>query len=431
MELKESNGMSIIMPQKVAYIIDTLYERGYEAFAVGGCIRDSLLGIVPKDWDITTDALPTEIKHIFPHTVDTGIEHGTVTVIIDREGFEVTTYRIDGEYEDARHPKNVEFTSNLKLDLMRRDFTINAMAYNYKMGLVDEFDGEGDLKQGIIRCVGDATKRFDEDALRILRAIRFSARFGFLIDEDTKEGIRSKSHLLCKISAERIKAEMDKILISKYPERLLFAAKNGVFDAVLIKVGDHLKTKDGENTIDNIKKLHRLYLDSENVTDEKELLAMCWTLLIYDYSLEDAKEHYKNLKSDNYLLKLSMALIKSKTETLLEDEYAIRKMANKMGVDIMPCIFLIRESVTKDEAQIDYIRRCEEIFERQLRNGYCMELKSMNITGTELIQAGIKPGKNMGDILRHLLEHVLKNPKDNIRENLINIALEYESKNLH
>lgn len=147
METKVTNEIKITMPQKVAFIIDTLYERGYEAFAVGGCIRDCLLGTVPKDWDITTNALPMDIKNIFSRTVDTGIEHGTVTVLIDKEGFEVTTYRIDGEYEDARHPKNVEFTSNLKLDLMRRDFTINAMAYNDKVGLVDEFAGKDDLSK--------------------------------------------------------------------------------------------------------------------------------------------------------------------------------------------------------------------------------------------------------------------------------------------
>ena len=419
------------MPQKVAFIIDTLYERGYEAFAVGGCIRDCLLGTVPKDWDITTNALPMDIKNIFSRTVDTGIEHGTVTVLIDKEGFEVTTYRIDGEYEDARHPKNVEFTSNLKLDLMRRDFTINAMAYNDKVGLVDEFAGKDDLRGGVIRCVGDAIKRFEEDALRILRAIRFSARFGFDIHSDTKEAIRLKSHLLNKISAERIKAELDKTLISKYPEKLFFAAKNGVFDSILVKIGELLKSSDGERIIKNIKTLHELYRDYEGTCDEKQFLAMCWTLLIYSYSDEEAKEHYKDLKSDNYLLRLSVALIKGKEEKMLEDDYAIRKLANKMGVDIMPCVFLVREAVAVDESEKVIIRKCRDIFNNQLRNGYCMELKSMKVTGKELIQAGIKPGKNMGNILEHLLEYVLRNPENNNKEKLINIALEYESENVH
>lgn len=421
----------ITVPQKVAYIIDTLYERGYEAFAVGGCIRDSLLGTVPKDWDITTNALPMDIKNIFPRTVDTGIEHGTVTVLIDKEGFEVTTYRIDGEYEDARHPKNVEFTSNIKLDLMRRDFTINAMAYNDKVGLVDEFEGEEDLRKGVIRCVGDATKRFDEDALRILRAIRFSARFGFDIHSDTEEAIRLKSHLLKKISAERVKAELDKTLISKYPEKLLFAAENGVFDYILVKIGDLLKSGDGEVIIDNIKSLHNIYKDYDGSWDEKQFLAMCWTLLIYSYSPEEAKEHYKDLKSDNYLLKLSVVLINGKEEPMIEDDYAIRKLANKMGVDIMPCLFWVREAMAVDENEKVIIRKCRDIFDNQLSNGYCMELKSMNVAGKELIQAGIKPGKNMGCILGRLLEHVLQNPEDNNKEKLINIALEYESENVH
>ena len=167
------------MPQEVVRIINTLEEHGYEAYAVGGCVRDAMLGRTPEDWDITTSAKPLEVKALFRKTIDTGLQHGTITVMMNGEGYEVTTYRIDGEYEDGRHPKEVAFTTNLKMDLERRDFTINAMAYNDQSGLVDEFDGVGDLKKGIIRCVGDAGQRFDEDALRMLRAVRFSGQLGF------------------------------------------------------------------------------------------------------------------------------------------------------------------------------------------------------------------------------------------------------------
>ncbi|MDF2952130.1 MAG: polynucleotide adenylyltransferase/metal dependent phosphohydrolase, partial [Anaerocolumna sp.] len=182
--------MKIQLPQKVDYIINQLIIHGYEAYAVGGCVRDSILGKEPEDWDITTSATPLEVKKIFRRTIDTGIAHGTVTVMMEKEGFEVTTYRIDGEYEDNRHPKSVEFTANLVEDLKRRDFTINAMAYNSEDGLVDVFGGLEDINLRMIRCVGSAFDRFDEDALRILRALRFSAQLGFTIEKETMEAIR-------------------------------------------------------------------------------------------------------------------------------------------------------------------------------------------------------------------------------------------------
>ena len=173
----------IDVPEKVEHIIDTLTVAGHEAYAVGGCVRDALLGREPADWDITTSARPEQVKAVFAHTIDTGIEHGTITVLLNHEGYEVTTYRIDGKYEDSRHPKEVTFTRNLKEDLLRRDFTINAMAYNDKDGIVDIFGGMQDLEKHMIRCVGNARERFSEDALRILRGVSFAAQIGFEIDE--------------------------------------------------------------------------------------------------------------------------------------------------------------------------------------------------------------------------------------------------------
>ena len=212
--------MRIDLPQNVNFIIDTLYEHGFEAYAVGGCVRDSLLGRVPQDWDITTSAKPAQVKAIFDHTIDTGIQHGTVTVMLEHVGYEVTTYRIDGEYEDARHPKEVTFTSNLKLDLERRDFTINAMAYNHRAGLVDEFDGIADLKAHVIRCVGCAHDRFSEDALRMFRAVRFAAQLGFDIEAQTKAAIKELAPALSKVSAERIQVELVKLLTSDHPQMM-------------------------------------------------------------------------------------------------------------------------------------------------------------------------------------------------------------------
>lgn len=205
----------MILPKNVSYIISKLEQAGFEAYAVGGCVRDTLLDRKPQDWDITTSAKPLQIKELLKKTIDTGIQHGTVTVMLDHVGYEVTTYRIDGEYEDNRHPKKVEFTDNLKLDLERRDFTINAMAYNDNRGLVDEFGGIKDLKDGIIRCVGDAGQRFDEDALRMLRAVRFAGQLGFAIEEKTREAIVERADHLKNISAERIRVDLRNCLFLK------------------------------------------------------------------------------------------------------------------------------------------------------------------------------------------------------------------------
>lgn len=221
------------IPEKAAEIIRVLMNHGFEAYAVGGCVRDSILGRKPEDWDITTSARPEEVKRIFPRTVDTGIEHGTVTVLMDREQFEVTTYRVDGEYTDHRHPKEVTFTASLEEDLKRRDFTINAMAYNPETGLVDIFQGIEDLERKIIRCVGDPGERFDEDALRILRAIRFSAQLGFVIDDATKQAMSERAETLKDVSAERIRVELVKLLVSAYPEKIREACRLGITRVVL------------------------------------------------------------------------------------------------------------------------------------------------------------------------------------------------------
>ena len=225
--------MKIELPQKVTMIIQNLQLHGYEAYAVGGCVRDSILARRPEDWDITTSARPDEIKKLFNRTVDTGIEHGTVTVLIGKDGYEVTTYRIDGAYEDSRHPKEVRFTRSLKEDLRRRDFTINAMAYNDEVRLVDIFGGMQDLNHHLIRCVGDPKERFSEDALRILRAVRFSSQLNFPIESKTAEAVKELAPTLKNISAERIQAELVKLLVSPHPERIRDAYELGITKVIL------------------------------------------------------------------------------------------------------------------------------------------------------------------------------------------------------
>ena len=237
--IKETNCMRIQVPEDVKYILEKLNNAGYEAYAVGGCVRDSILGRTPDDWDITTSAKPEETKALFPKTIDTGIQHGTVTVMRNHVGYEVTTYRIDGEYEDSRHPKEVIFTADLLEDLKRRDFTNNAMAYNHrieeavgeespKSGLVDAFGGIEDMENKIIRCVGNPIHRFEEDALRMMRAVRFSAQLGYEIEEETAEAIKKLANNLKNISAERIQVELVKLLVSNHPDYLRKAYELGM-----------------------------------------------------------------------------------------------------------------------------------------------------------------------------------------------------------
>lgn len=215
--------MTMDMPKNVDIAINLLQSAGFEAYAVGGCVRDSLLGKTPNDWDITTSAKPEDMKSVFAdfHCIDTGIKHGTVTVVIDGEPLEITTFRLDGEYEDNRHPKSVTFTSNLGADLGRRDFTVNAMAYSKKTGTVDLFGGQNDLKNKIIRCVGDPDRRFNEDALRILRALRFASALDFEIEEKTAQSLLKNRALLGNISEERIAKELLKLVCGKGAKRIL------------------------------------------------------------------------------------------------------------------------------------------------------------------------------------------------------------------
>lgn len=218
----------IAIPTAVLEILEQLNRANHEAYIVGGCVRDFLLGKEPSDWDITTSAKPQQVKALFRRTIDTGIAHGTVTIMKGNVGYEVTTYRIDGEYEDARHPKEVTFTSSLEEDLKRRDFTMNAMAYHPEKGLVDIFGGQEDMNRGIIRCVGNAKERFTEDALRMMRAIRFAAQMNYEIEEETFQAIRKMAPSISKVSAERIQVEMTKTLISAHPGKFRLFYETGL-----------------------------------------------------------------------------------------------------------------------------------------------------------------------------------------------------------
>ena len=270
--------MHISIPKHASDIIKTLSAHGYEAYVVGGCVRDSILGKEPADWDITTSALPEQVKALFPRTIDTGLKHGTVTIMMDKVGYEVTTYRIDGTYEDHRRPNEVTFTSDLKEDLMRRDFTINAMAYNEEQGLVDLFGGIQDLTDRIIRCVGNPAERFDEDALRMLRAVRFAGQLNFKIEENTKAAIEAQHTFLKDVSAERIQTELMKLLVSGHPEMIRTAYETGLTSVFLPEFDRMMETPQNNP--------HHIYSVGDHTVHAVETIAsnpvLRLTMLLHD-----------------------------------------------------------------------------------------------------------------------------------------------------
>ena len=438
--------MNIILPESVKKIIDVLKQNGYEGYAVGGCVRDTILGRKPQDWDITTSAKPEEVKALFPHTIDTGIEHGTVTVMDQHVGYEVTTYRIDGEYEDARHPKNVFFTPKLEEDLKRRDFTINAMAYNEENGLVDLFEGELDLQRKVIRCVGNPMERFQEDALRMLRAIRFAGQLGCTIDEDTQKAIKSLAPTIKKVSAERIQVEMVKLLVSDHPEEILTAYKLGLTKVFFPEFDKMMETTQNSK--------HHVYTVGEhtvkalqNVKKDKVLRL---TMLLHDVAkpickitdkngadhfkghqeegAKMAKNILKRLKFDNATINQVVRLIKAHDDRPKLDEKSIRHAMNNNGLECYPDLFDIQkadylaQSEYNREKKAEYLRKYVDIYRSIVDKGQCVALKDMMINGNDLIELGVNPGKEIGDVLRKLFEKVLDSPELNEKEKLTKIV---------
>ena len=435
--------MLIHLPEDVKAILHTLQEAGYEAYAVGGCIRDSLLGRRPDDWDITTSAKPQETKALFGRTIDTGIQHGTVTVMRHGRGYEVTTYRVDGEYEDGRHPKEVTFTASLKEDLKRRDFTVNAMAYNEKDGLVDLFGGRQDLEQKIIRCVGEANERFEEDALRIMRAVRFSAQLGFSIEERTKEAIRGHAERLRQVSAERIQVELTKLVISPNPDFLRIAWETGI-TAVVLPEFDRLMEQPQNNP-------HHCFSVGEHTLHAMQAVrpdkCLRLAMLLHDVAkplclTTDAEgiDHFhghaqkgermaaqilKRLRYDNHTTELVSRLVKWHDVAIAPEKKAVRRAASRMGKELFPLILEVKAADLA--AQSDYQRaekqewleQLRSLYEEIEREGDCLTIKDLAVNGRDLIQAGITPGPQLGLALQQLLEIVLEDPEKNTREYLL------------
>lgn len=446
--------MRIVLPEQVKYIIETLEQAGFRAYAVGGCIRDSIMGRTPDDWDITTSAAPAQVKKLFRRTIDTGIMHGTVTVMLDKTGYEVTTYRIDGKYEDNRHPKEVTFTKSLEEDLKRRDFTVNAMAYNEKEGLIDLFDGIGDMERRCIRCVGNASERFSEDALRIMRAIRFSAQFGYTIEKETREAIEELAGNLKNISAERIRVELVKLLVSPNPDYIRLAYQLGITGIILPEFDICMKTPQnnphhcynvGEHT------LHTLPL----VKAEKVLRL---TMLLHDIGKihtrttdEKGVDHFKKhpqesahlaggilrrLKFDNDTISRVCLLIKYHDWAISLPEnvkiQTVRRMIADIGEEAFPDMFMVNradilaQSSYKQQEKLAKQERIEALYRTIRDRRDCLSLKTLAVNGSDLIGAGMKPGRELGEVLKRMLKDVLEEPDRNTKEYLLEHVKEYQ-----
>ncbi len=414
--------MKLVMPPAVRLIIQELETNGYEGYAVGGCVRDACLGREPNDWDITTSASPEKVKEIFGHTVDTGIAHGTVTVLIDGEGFEVTTYRIDGKYEDARHPTEVTFTANLLEDLKRRDFTINAMAYNDSTGLVDAFGGQEDLRNKVIRCVGEPEHRFGEDALRMMRAVRFAAQLGFSIEERTRRAAVKLAGNLVKISAERIREELVKLLMSDHPDILLDAWDLSLTRVFLPEFDAMMERGSGETAVKALR-----------VSGKDRIVRL--TLLLRDINngsascAEAVAQLLRRLKFDRDTMKKTAVLSELSFEPVPDCKAGIRKLASRLGDEQFDRWVCVKEALLQagyvpgreeagsdDPARLSAVR---ELYAQIRKDGDCLSLSELALTGTDLTADGMKPGKQVGEVLHRLLEEVLQDPARNTRAYLL------------
>lgn len=444
--------MTMDMPKNVDIAINLLQSAGFEAYAVGGCVRDSLLGKTPNDWDITTSAKPEDMKSVFAdfHCIDTGIKHGTVTVVIDGEPLEITTFRLDGEYEDNRHPKSVTFTSNLGADLGRRDFTVNAMAYSKMTETVDLFDGQNDLKNKIIRCVGDPDRRFNEDALRILRALRFASALDFEIEEKTAQSLLKNCALLGNISEERIAKELLKLVCRKGAKRILTD-----FAPVLFEILPELQPM-YKNSHDNPHHCYDIYehtlIAVESIDPEPTLR---FAMLLHDCGKPAVKKFDENgvahfyghqrisaeisaqilarLKVSNKFRDEILFLVSNHDRwELYENTEKMPRYLSKFGLDgVLKLLKVMRADVLAQSPEyryrLDQIADAEEIAKNLAAQKPCLSLSELQINGRTLMDIGIPQGRKLGAVLAQLLDEVIDGVTKNTQEALTTRAREIYS----
>jgi len=379
--------MTINLPKNVEKIIEMLEESGFEGFAVGGCVRDSLLQKTPTDWDITTNALPSEMKKIFKKTFDTGIAHGTITVLMDSVGYELTTYRIDGNYSDGRHPDNVFFSKNLSEDL---------------------YSGREDLERGIIRAVGDAKKRFDEDALRMLRAVRFSAQLGFEIEKDTFVAITEKASLLSKVSKERIFVELNKTLSGDFAHNIKFIYSSGLYKYI------------GKEFAGIKEEFYNFY--PRKLGNKKH---MYWTVFLKNIEdINSVKKILSELKSDNATKINTDLLIKELRLPLPKNVEDIRWSLHRLGYELFEDYLKICKTDKDNENILKDIYEIEDGYKKIREKNHAFEISMLDITGRDLMDMGIQKGPEIGEILEYLLKKVIKSPELNNKNSLMALVKE-------
>ena len=404
-ELEEKRfGVKISIPEKVRYILQVLEAAGWESYAVGVCVRDAILNRTPGDWDITTRARPEQVKALFPRCIDTGIQHGTVTVLLGKEGFEVTTYRIDGTYQDGRHPDEVFYTTELREDLRRRDFTMNAMAYHPDRGLVDIFGGRRDLHRKIVRCVGEPSERFSEDALRILRAVRFAAQLGFSVEPRTEEALRALAPNLRRVSRERIQTELVKLLMSPHPDQLQYLYDTGILQEILPQLCETA----GQG---KLPYLERALLGT--APDKTERLAV-----MLSESGMQAGAILRSLKFDNETTHAVQTLVAQKDWEPDGTAAGVRRLLRKIGEAYFLPLLDVKDALAGADEQnaADALARtalARRQYREILERGECFSLKTLAVSGRDLIAAGCRPGPGLGKILERLLDMVIEHPEWN------------------
>ena len=439
--------MIISLPNEVEYIIDTLESGGFEAYAVGGCVRDSLLGKTPQDWDVCTSALPEQTQKCFEnhHVIETGLKHGTVTLMLNNKPFEITTYRVDGKYKDNRRPETVKFVNVLKRDLARRDFSINAMAYNPKTGIVDYYEGQQDLADGKIKTVGNPNKRFSEDALRIMRAVRFASQFGYEIEENTKIAMIENRKLLGNIASERIREELNKILLGDNVHGVL-SANLEILTQIMPEFELCIGFEQNNSYHDFDVMNHTLYSVDAAPND----LVLRLTMLLHDIakplcytqsddgighfyghaklSEEIARNILNRLKYDNETIKaVTQLILYHDSDTLPQSKY-VKRWLNKIGEERLRQLLVIKKSDNMAKAT----ERCQSGNE-ELTNIYglideiinqqeCFSLKNLAINGSDLIENKIAEGTQIGDILKKLVDMVIDEEIINDKDVLLDMA---------
>ena len=403
-------------PEHIAFILKRLAAEGHDSYLVGGCVRDAVMNRPIHDWDLATSATPVDVARLFPKTVLTGEKFGTVTIVLPECPVEVTTFRTDGEYIDGRRPEDVEFVSNITEDLSRRDFTINAMAESVEGELIDPFGGTEDINKKIIRCVGGPNTRFSEDALRMFRALRFSAALDFTIENETLQAIYAGAGLAGKISAERIRIELEKTLMSPKPEIAGEMIKVGLLEKYFAISG---KRPDGLEKIANLPKEPTI-----------RWCAFCAVLQNTKY-IKSAEELLHNMHLDGKTIKICLRALDI-TE-FPDDKNEIKRLLSKNDAAVVRCAAAVSDVLSAtpeatpedapENAPGDALIRTEDVLE----SNECVTLGELAIDGRDLIATGHSSGRELGETLNKLLDHVIENPKDNTRKKLLKLVEELKN----